>query len=91
MTLRTVARMKLRLPDGRVFPLENDFGPGYPVEAAEYMFMDGNYACDCNRTLMLARAGHPVEEVDCGDTVEMTDFVVVEEEREDGPPGSDRR
>ena len=45
---RTVARMTFTLPDGRAFPFEFDFGYGYPVDAAEYMFEDGNYSCDCN-------------------------------------------
>ena len=55
--LRTVARMTLTLPDGRVFPFEYDFGYAYPPESAEYMFTDGNYGCDCNRSLFLGYAG----------------------------------
>jgi hypothetical protein len=74
--LRTVARMTLTLPDGRVFPLEHDFGYAYPPESAEYMFTDGNYGCDCNRSLLLGYAGHDVEEMECGDEIKATDFKV---------------
>ena len=77
--LRTVARMTLTLPDGRVFPFEYDFGYAYPPESAEYMFTDGNYGCDCNRSLFLGYAGHDVEEMDCGDEIKVTDFRVTTE------------
>jgi hypothetical protein len=31
------------------------FGPGYPWSSVEFMWRDGNYACDCNRSLFLQR------------------------------------
>ena len=73
---RTVARMVLTLPDGRSFSFDYDFGYGYSSEAAEYMFEDGNYACDCNRSIMLSKLHPEVVEMDCGDAILMSDFVV---------------
>lgn len=31
------------------------FGYGYPWRSVEFMWRDGNYACDCNRSLFLQR------------------------------------
>lgn len=44
----------------------------------DYLWEGGNYACDCNRALLFARARGDVEDVEhpCGDsrfTVEITD------------------
>ncbi len=77
--LRTVARMTMTLPDGRAFPYEYDFGYAYDPESAEYMFEDGNYSCDCNRSAFLGRAGHDVAKMDCGDEIEISDFRVTKE------------
>jgi hypothetical protein len=36
------------------------WAPDYPDEALRFMFEDGNYSCDCNRALFIARAlGRP--------------------------------
>ena len=79
---RTVASMNLRLPDGRSFPYECDFGEDYPEESARFMFFEGNYACDCNKMLFLAREYPEVfgsEDDDltpCGDTITIDGFLV---------------
>lgn len=37
------------------------------IRGAHYMWTDGNYACDCNRSLMFARArNEDVPDVECG-------------------------
>lgn len=51
---RCIASFTLVVGDQR-YQLEYDFGYGYDEAGAEYMFMDGNYACDCNRSMMLRR------------------------------------
>lgn len=38
---------------GVEYPIEYNFGPDYNQESALYMFEDGNYACDCNRSIFL--------------------------------------
>lgn len=36
----------------------------------DFMWADGNYACDCNRALFFARAGNePDVDIDCGDSM----------------------
>lgn len=77
--LRTVARMTMQLQDGRAFSYEYDFGYAYDPESAHYMWHDGNYGCDCNRSLFLGRAGHAVEEMECGDTITLENFRVEQE------------
>lgn len=78
---RTIATMTLCLPDGREFPYRYDFGYAYPIDAAEYMFEEGNYSCDCSHSLFLSQAYPEAEipEAPCGDTIRMQDFKVVSE------------
>lgn len=74
---RTIAKMTLT-HDGKRYPYEYDFGYGYPAHGAEFMFFDGNYGCDCNRSLFLGRA-YPdarIEELECGDSIGVEDFEV---------------
>jgi hypothetical protein len=56
--------------------------PYTPGDGAWYVWIEGNYACDCNRRLFMARAlGEPEpdhETLKCGDTI------VLEELRFDG-------
>ena len=73
---RTVARMLMVLPDGREFPYEHDFGHAYDQDSARYMFEDGNYSCDCNKTIFLSREHPEIEEWDCGDDIELKNFTV---------------
>ena len=77
--VRTVAYMDFVLPDGRVFPYSKDFGYGYNAESAHFMFHDGNYSCDCNKSLFLDRVYGGFDEMDCGDTIQIRNFRVVEE------------
>ena len=75
--LRTVARMIMALPDGREYPYEYDFGYAYDPDSARYMFEDGNYSCDCNKTIFLSDEHPEIEEWDCGDKIQLKDFTVV--------------
>lgn len=69
-----VARMTMRLPDGGA--LDYTYGPFDEVdaEAVEYLFTEGNYSCDCNRSLLLRRGGHDVPEMPCGEDIELVRF-----------------
>lgn len=76
---KTIAKMVFEY-EGNEYPYEHDFGYGYPKEAARYMFEDGNYSCDCNRSLFLADA-YPEsftreEELECGHRIVMKGFTV---------------
>jgi len=73
---RTVVVMVLRY-EGKDYDLEYDFGFGYSAESAHYMFHEGNYACDCNRSLFLHQRYPEVPELEqCGDTILMVSFEV---------------
>lgn len=73
---RTIAKMNL-IYKGKKYPYEYDFGFAYPIEAAEYIFEDGNYACDCNRSNFLHKRYPEVpEDLECGEEIEMEDFEV---------------
>lgn len=71
VTKRTVALVNIKLPSGEVRRIEYDFGYGYPESSARYMFEDGNYACDCNRSAFLG-----IEDMKCGHVLEMVAFGV---------------
>jgi hypothetical protein len=73
---RTVATMVFVLPDGKRQDYVYDFGYGYPKDSAMYMFEDGNYSCDCNRSLFLSRIGVDIEELNCGDTIQMENLQI---------------
>jgi hypothetical protein len=73
---RTIAKIVF-VYQGKEYPYEYDFGFAYPAESAEYMFSEGNYACDCNRSLFLSRINDDFPELECGDEIEMKSFEVV--------------
>lgn len=66
-------------------PLTAEFiSPTWDSEAEilrtiEFMYTDGNYACDCNRKLFLARAKQQPEPVEdrCGDTLKIKSLRVL--------------
>jgi hypothetical protein len=75
---RTIARMKL-VYNGKEYPYKYDFGFGYPVHSAHYMWEDGNYSCDCNKSLFLSQIYKEVPELNCGDSIQTRNFVVTQE------------
>lgn len=77
---RTVAKMVMVLPDRREFPYEYDFGYAYGPESARFMFEDGNYACDCNRSLFISKEHPEIKEWPCGDEIRLKNFMVALEE-----------
>ena len=74
---RTVYNATLKLPDGRTHNITHDFGYGYPVESAEFMFEEGNYSCDCNKSLFLQEQGFDIDEQPCGDEITIETFKIV--------------
>lgn len=49
------------------------------LETMFFMYTDGNYSCDCNRILFLARAANEPEpeEVDCGETIQLESLTAI--------------
>ena len=74
--LRTVARMIMVFPDGREFPYEYDFGYAYEKGSAEYMFLEGNYSCDCNKSIFISEKYQEITELECGDDIQLKNFTV---------------
>lgn len=60
----------------RVFTIHYDFGYEYPEERAIFMFEDGNYSCDCNRSLIIQEeyGEDAIDELDCGEKIELIDY-----------------
>ena len=58
------------------FEIHYDFGYEYPEEQAVFMFKEGNYSCDCNRSLFIQReyGEDTVPELDCGDRITLINY-----------------
>lgn len=68
---RTIANVVLR-HNGHTYGYEHDFGYEYEPGSVEYMYEDGNYGCDCNRSAFIAQMVEPTfEKLDCGHTIEL--------------------
>jgi hypothetical protein len=69
---------------GKRYTFEYDYGPGYPVESAEYMFEDGNYSCNCNLSRFIQDKYPEFPELDCVGDEEGNeiDYVFTVEQRE---------
>lgn len=74
--LKTIAKMVFTI-NGKEYPYEEDFGYAYPASDAHYMFEDGNYSCDCNRSLFISQKYIGFPKMPCGNKIEMKDFQVL--------------
>lgn len=72
---KTVVEMNLVYKD-KSYPYVCDFGYGYPCSAAEYMFMEGNYACDCNLSIFISQSVEDFPELHCGDEIVIKNFKI---------------
>lgn len=74
---RTVVKMIMVMPGGEELPYTYDFGYAYPESSACFMWEDGNYSCDCNKSMFLSQIyPHIKEQDECGDDIELKDFKV---------------
>jgi hypothetical protein len=74
--LMTHTAVELAVGDER-YCLEHHFGFGYPPSAASYMWEEGNYSCDCNKSLFIAEQCDPsFSERDCGDEIALASISV---------------
>ena len=77
---RTIAKLEMEYK-GNFYNLEEDFGYEYPADSVRYMFFDGNYSCDCNKSLFIQRqCDENFPELDCGDEIEITKLDIVYEQ-----------
>ena len=58
------------------FVVHTDFGYEFEEETAIFMFEDGNYSCDCNRSLFIQReyGEDAIPSLDCGTEIEMLEY-----------------
>ena len=72
---RTIFVADLKYKD-MVYTIHCDFGYEYPEEQAIFMFEDGNYSCDCNRSLFIQDeyGENAIQELDCGEEIEMLNY-----------------
>lgn len=56
--------------------IHRDFGYEFEEEYAVYMFEDGNYSCDCNRSLFIQReyGEDAVPFLNCGNEIKMLEY-----------------
>ena len=74
---RTVADVKLKYR-GKKYQFEYDFGYGYPEDSARFIFFEGNYSCDCNKSIFIQRYGkQKFKKMCCGDEIKIIDFKVL--------------
>lgn len=72
---RTIAVFTLE-KDGRAYDIEQDFGYGYDPESVHFMFNEGNYSCDDNRSLFIRSVDPTFPEHGCGDTITLKNLCV---------------
>lgn len=74
---KTIAKIVFEYED-KEYCLDYDFGYGYPPDSAEYLFTDGNYECDCNRSTFLHKKYPDFPEMEeCGERIKMVKFEVI--------------
>lgn len=62
--------------EGREYNLVENWGENYGWDSAfegiRYMFEEGNYSCDCNRSILIRRqVDSKFKEMDCGKLIKL--------------------
>ena len=72
---RTIFVADLKYKD-MVYTIHYDFGYEYPEEKAIFMFEEGNYNCDCNRSLFIQDeyGENAIDELNCGEEIKMVNY-----------------
>lgn len=68
------------------YTLHYDFGKSYPATSAVWMFLEGNYSCDCNRSLFIAReyGEDTIPDLGCGEEIKLKEYHIEYWESEEG-------
>lgn len=66
--------------EGKQYLFEYDYEEDYPFDAANYMFTEGNYSCDCNRSAFVQEKYPEFPELDCGEKIELVELVIYSKE-----------
>lgn len=76
---RTIAKCIFKYKN-KIFNIDYDFGFAYSYESALYMFNDGNYSCDCNRSVFISEKYKNFPELDCGEEIKLLNISVEHKE-----------
>lgn len=72
---RTVASVVFE-HNSHIYVTQNDFGYEYPKSAVHYMYEDGNYSCDCNRSAFIQAIDPAFPELECGSEIKLVNLQV---------------
>jgi hypothetical protein len=67
---RTIAVVTMRYR-GHTYVFEQDFGFEYKSSSAVWMFKEGNYACDCNRSMFIQEVNPMFPSLGCGRKIKL--------------------
>jgi hypothetical protein len=69
-----IVKIKLSWKD-EVYEFDYEFEDSCSDEGIEFIWTEGNYACDCNRSLFIQRYCNPeFPELPCGDAIDLIEF-----------------
>ena len=79
---RTIAKVLLRYRE-KTYLVRVDFYYNYPRETALFLFEEGNYSCDCNRSsLIQQQCDKEFPDMDCGSEIKMIGIEITPKEKE---------
>lgn len=58
----------------KIYKLRYDFGYEYEKQNAEFIFLEGNYSCDCNRSILLHERYDDFPLLGCGDDIKLVNY-----------------
>ncbi len=69
-----------------VYTFKENFGKNYPRESVEFMYEDGNYSCDCNKSLDIKRnCDDAFKEMCCGEFIKLVNIEFIQINKEIPP------
>jgi hypothetical protein len=69
--------------EGKMFEIQESRWEGMDLDTIFYLYEEGNYSCDCNRSLFIREKYPEFPELGCGETIEMTQIVVFNDQGEE--------
>jgi hypothetical protein len=79
-----ICKFTLKLPDQKGYlSSEITFDSEIDDHSIRYIFNEGNYSCDCNKSAFLHQAGLLDVEYPCGDTIELISLEIREVNTDD--------
>jgi len=60
---------------GKKYCIIHEWAEYYPLDGAIYMWEEGNYSCDCNRSIFIQdKVDKSFEIMDCGDEIKLVEL-----------------